>query len=385
MFTTMLGTLLTLKQTQDIKIANPKTFETSFLQSNIGTYPDSWVTFLLKDLTGKVKFISTIEREMLSQSSQNFASYITAEAMPDSEMQSIYDKVLNSNKQLIADSVGNLVNNLVNSYGDFIAVSLLRAGTPAGILVRLYAKEILNLDIPHYSVSIVSKFGLDHNAINYIQKLHPDKKIVFIDGWTGKGFIQKELSDAVKKYNSQAILKGYKTLEPTLATIYDPAGCSNYCGLNKDILMPTALMNCTLTGLLSRSILDTELVGPNDFHGVNVHLEMKDHDQSLQFIESIVERFREVELIPNAEPHYEGRNFCQELMLKYNISNPDLVKASTSEATKALLLKENCKVLLLDVNAQQVESCVTLANRKNIPIEYIQMPYNAIVLLKSLV
>ncbi len=39
------------------------------------------------------------------------------------------------------------------------------------------------------------------NAIEYIVKNHPSSKIQFLDGWTGKGTISKELEKACDELN----------------------------------------------------------------------------------------------------------------------------------------------------------------------------------------
>ena len=68
-----------------------------------------------------------------------------------------------------------------------VLVSLARAGTPIGILAKRYIKQRYNLDLPHYTISIIRDRGIDINAIKYIINKHKDSsKIQFIDGWTGK-------------------------------------------------------------------------------------------------------------------------------------------------------------------------------------------------------
>ena len=49
-----------------------------------------------------------------------------------------------------------------------VLVSLARAGTPVGILMRRWAQQVHGLDLPHYTMSIVRGVGLDQTALRYL-------------------------------------------------------------------------------------------------------------------------------------------------------------------------------------------------------------------------
>ncbi len=102
---------------------------------------------------------------------------------------------------------------------DLVLVSLARAGTPIGILIKRYIKHKYNIDVPHYSISIIRDIGIDTNALNYVVKEHPTAQLQFIDGWTGKGVIQNTLFDACEKFYKDFNVK----LNPDLAVLSDPA------------------------------------------------------------------------------------------------------------------------------------------------------------------
>ena len=51
---------------------------------------------------------------------------------------------------------------------DVVLVSLARAGTPIGILAKRYIKYKYNLNLPHYTISIIRDKGIDENALKYI-------------------------------------------------------------------------------------------------------------------------------------------------------------------------------------------------------------------------
>ena len=96
---------------------------------------------------------------------------------------------------------------------DVVLVSLARAGTPVGVLMRRWAAARHGLDLPHYAVSIVRGRGIDAVALRYLAAHHDPPDVVFVDGWTGKGAITRELA---------AALRG-TPFDPELAVLADPA------------------------------------------------------------------------------------------------------------------------------------------------------------------
>ena len=102
-----------------------------------------------------------------------------------------------------------------------VLVSLARAGTPIGVLIKRYLSFKYQINIPHYSISIIRGRGIDETAIDYIFEHHPGAKIQFVDGWTGKGAITNELDEACLNYNAThankidanlAVLSGSRSL-----------------------------------------------------------------------------------------------------------------------------------------------------------------------------
>ena len=98
------------------------------------------------------------------------------------------------------------------------------------------------------------------------------KDLLFVDGWIGKGAIQKELEKSVKPYAG---------LSPELAVLADPAGITGLCGTHEDLLIPSSCLNCTVSGLISRTFLRDDIIGKDDFHGDVYYGEMRDADSLL--------------------------------------------------------------------------------------------------------
>ena len=91
--------------------------------------------------------------------------------------------------------------------------------------------------------------------------------MLFVDGWTGKGAIAAELTEALA-----GVRRGRRpALRDDLAVIADPGHCSPLFGTRQDILVPSACLNSTVCGLVSRTVLNDELIGPGMFHGAKVY------------------------------------------------------------------------------------------------------------------
>ena len=91
----------------------------------------------------------------------------------------------------------------INKIDNPIIISLARAGTPIGVLLKRTLKKYFNNNIEHFSISIIIDKGIDKNAISFIKNKYPNKNFIFIDGWTAKGTITKELRKSIKEYNEE--------------------------------------------------------------------------------------------------------------------------------------------------------------------------------------
>ena len=111
-----------------------------------------------------------------------------------------YKKTMARSKDRLATDILKLFQGIkkdLNKNKKVIWVSLARAGTPIGVLLHRFAKSE-GWDSIHYSVSIVRDKGLDLSAIAEIVVSHEDvSQLIFVDGWTGKGTITRELKKSV--------------------------------------------------------------------------------------------------------------------------------------------------------------------------------------------
>ena len=205
------------------------------------------VILLLKDITGMVKPMETAEREKEIQSGRHYCEMLPIEYKPSDKYVEIYEYTLKVFAQSTADAVARVSEMIYKQKsGNVVLVSLARAGTPVGILIKHYLEKKYKSGISHYSISIIRGKGIDRNAMNYILANHNAANIQFVDGWVGKGAIFKQLKDA---------LKDYPQVSNSIAVLADPAMITTLAGTHDDILIPSSCLNSTVSGLISRSFL----------------------------------------------------------------------------------------------------------------------------------
>ena len=258
------------------------------------SYRDEDVTLLLKDITGLVKPQPTEERERLIQSGKHYSEMLPIEYVPTPKYMEIYREALEKYAESTALAVGKLSDKIIQAKGqEVVIVSLARAGIPIGILVKHYIRQKYQSDVPHYSISIIKGRGIDDNAMRYLLGRYQQQQLLFLDGWIGKGAILEEL---------RRDIGAYEGVSSDIAVVADPANVTELCGTHEDILIPSSCLNCTVSGLVSRTFLRDDIIGPDDFHGAVYYGELADSDLSYAFIDAIERHFRFDDILPESAP-----------------------------------------------------------------------------------
>lgn len=162
----------------------------------IGSYAKEDAIFLLKDISDVIEESVTEERERAIQSGTHYSEMLPIEYKPSKPYMDLFFASLEQYKRKLAIAAGVVAEQIIKTKGkNLVLVSLARAGTPIGVLIKRYIRYQYNLDLPHYCVSIIRGRGIDENALHYILKHHPNQTIQFIDGWTGKGAIKKNYAN----------------------------------------------------------------------------------------------------------------------------------------------------------------------------------------------
>ncbi len=333
------------------------------------SYNEADVKLLLKDITGLVEPKSTEEREKLIQSGRHYSEMLPIEYVPTEKYMQVYREALEKYSKATAQAVGSLSDKIIDIKGkDVVLVSLARAGIPIGILVKRYIKMKYKIDIPHYSISIIRGRGIDDNAIKYLLDRYLPSQILFVDGWIGKGAILNELKKDIAVYDG---------VSADIAVIADPANVTELCGTHEDILIPSSCLNSTVSGLVSRTFLRDDIIGPDDFHGAVYYGELKNSDLSYEFIHAIEEKFS----VNNTSSLYQvqglGIDEVRSIADKFNVNDINLIKPGIGETTRVLLRRVPWKVLIdyKYKDNQELSHIVRLAEEKNVPIEYYSLKH----------
>lgn len=334
------------------------------------SYRDEDVTLLLKDITGLVEPQPTEERERLIQSGKHYSEMLPIEYVPTQKYMEIYEEALEKYAGPTALAVGKLSDRIMRTKGqDVVIVSLARAGIPIGILVKHYIRQKYQLEVPHYSISIIKGRGIDDNAMKYLLDRYRPQQLLFLDGWIGKGAILNELRKDIEAYEG---------VSPDIAVIADPANVTKLCGTHDDILIPSSCLNCTVSGLVSRTFLRDDIIGADDFHGAVYYGELADSDLSYEFIDAIERHFEtgcisEENCTDQDLPDSgHGIDEVRRIAAEFGVDDINLVKPGIGETTRVLLRRVPWKVLIDEKYRDDPElgHIVRLAGEKSVPIEY---------------
>ena len=341
-----------------------------------GTYKPEDVTILLKDITGLVKPLGTREREAQIQAGRHYCEMLPIEYEPTEKYLQAYFDALKSYAKITAAAVKSVAEKIFRDKGDKIAlVSLARAGTPIGILIKHFLERNFPCKVAHYTISIIRGVGIDKNAVKFILARHNPAEIQFVDGWTGKGAIQRELS---------AAMKDFPEIDAGLAVLSDPAGVAEKCGTHEDFLIASSCLNSTVSGLLSRTFLRSDIIGENDFHGAAFYRELVDKDLTYQFIDTIEQNFDDAPEIKISAVDTDSDE-VKKIAAEFKIDDINLIKPSIGEATRVLLRRVPWKVLVHSLHDENLTHLYQLAREKNVPLEvYPLKNYKACGLIRKL-
>ncbi|WP_329120990.1 phosphoribosyltransferase [Streptomyces sp. NBC_01353] len=355
------------------------------------SYAPEEVGWLLQDLSDVELEAPTEEREEAIQSGgAHYAESLPVEYQPSDRYQELFRAALETSAARIARAVGCVTETvLAEKSGTPVLVSLARAGTPVGVLMRRWAQARHGIDLPHYAVSIVRGRGIDANALRWLAAHHDPADVVFVDGWTGKGAITRELAEAIEEFER---VEGITGFDPEIAVLADPGSCVRTYGTREDFLIPSACLNSTVSGLISRTVLRADLVGPDDFHGGKFYRELADADVSNDFLDAVSARFDEVAdgvdtdvkelLSADRTPTWEGWAAVERISEEYGIHDVNLVKPGVGETTRVLLRRVPWKILAQRGAGADLAHVRLLADQRGVPVEEVDgLPYTCVGLI----
>jgi hypothetical protein len=360
-----------------------------------GSYAPDEVGWLLTDLSGVPLEAPIEEREEAVQSgAAHYAASLPVEYQPSREYRELFTRALADGAQTLAHAVG-LVTELVLAERERppVLVSLARAGTPIGILMRRWAAAVHGLDLPHYAVSIVRGRGIDRVALAWLAAHHDPASVLFVDGWTGKGAITRELSVAVAEANAELGLAPGSGFPDDLAVLADPGRCVSLYGTRDDVLIPSACLNSTVSGLVSRTVLNDQLIRPGQFHGAKCYAELAADDVSATFLDAVSDRFAAVRARVAADlpglraadrtADWAGWRTVERLAEEYDVGAVNLVKPGVGETTRVLLRRVPWRVLVRRDALPALGHVLLLAEQRGVEVEVVDdLTYSCVGIIR---
>ena len=354
-----------------------------------GSYAAAEVAWLLTDLSHADLEAPTEEREEAIQSGgAHYAESLPVEYQPDAAYQQLFHDALTASAPRIAHAVGVVAELIRAERGDDVVLaSLARAGTPIGVLIRRWlARE--GIEAPHYAVSIVRGRGIDPVALEYLAAHHAPSSVAFVDGWTGKGAIARELGAALDLHAAQT----GQRFSPDLAVLADPGGCVPLFGTREDFLIPSACLNSTVSGLVSRTVLNAALTGPRQFHGAKFYADLAPSDVSNAFLDAVSGCFDDVAddvardwpqaAAADRTPTWVGWAAVERISDEYGVGDVNLVKPGVGEATRVLLRRVPWRVLVRPDRVAELAHVRLLAQQRGVQVvEVDDLPYSCVGLI----
>lgn len=374
-----------------------------------GSYLASDVTVLLDTVNkNTVTNVPVGQKEALIQSGQrHYSDMITLERAPSAMHEQLYTQALTQGTKRTATDIANLACTLHDIFQQkatqkhpLILVSLVRAGLPIGVLLqRALADKNSSYALPsvHYGISIIRDRGLDPVALQLILQAHPHSPLIFVDGWTGKGAIYQELASSLAPFSDSnhayfANIFHQSTLEDPavipLLTLADPAGVAWLSASEDDWLIPSGLLNSTVSGLISRSLYTEPQHG---LHRSVFYDDLVAFDHSLTFIDDI-DTARQQSTIPThclttfKQPRYHTKPIIDMLAEDYHITNRNRIKPTIAEATRAILRRDPECVLLADTTHPDTTLLRHLCAERDIHMAILGakiLPYQAVTIIKQ--
>jgi hypothetical protein len=214
---------------------------------------------------------------------------------------------------------------------------------------------------------------------------------VFVDGWTGKGAIAKELTQALRTVAAQA----GPVFSDDLAVLADPGHCVRTFGTRDDFLIASACLNSTVSGLVSRTVLNPAYTGPDDYHGAKYYRDLAANDVSAELLDAVSGQFRAVAADVRAgsaalaasdrRVSFAGWTAVEQIRARYGIESVNFVKPGVGEATRVLLRRVPWKILVREPDHPDHVHLRLLAERRGVPLEVVpDLAYSCVGLVRPM-
>lgn len=357
-----------------------------------GSYAATDVLFLLKKVVMDPTDVS-VKEVCIQSGRRHYSEMISVERFPDDGYMRLFSEAMASGAGRMGIEVVSLARAISAAVeGPITLASLVRAGVPLGVLLNR-ALKALGRDVAHFGVSIIRDKGIDGNAMRYILERRPIEGLIFVDGWTGKGTISNELEQSFKAYSDEKV---------RLVVLADPAGRSWLAASGEDWLIPSGILGSTVSGLISRSILNADVVGPEDFHACVQWAHLEPHDISRSFVDSVWRHCEAALEVAAADSLYpaasvwtdsdrslhsaNAKQAVEFVRARNDVTNMNRIKPGIAEATRAILRRVPETVFVTSEDDKDLSALMHLIREMNIPYSVAPEaihPYRAVTLIQQ--
>lgn len=354
-------------------------------KAGLGSYRPEDVTFLLKSVEMTTTDVAAKE-EAIQSGRRHYSEMISMEKAPTEEYMTLFDQAMKSGGPRMGIESARLAHAIAAAVeGPITLVSLVRAGVPLGVVLNK-AIDALGRDVEHYGVSIIRDKGIDHEAMKYILSRRPAAGIVFVDGWTGKGAITGQLEKSCVDYPG---------VQARLVVLADPCGRAWLAASGDDWLIPSGILGSTVSGLISRSILNDEVVGPGDFHACVQWDHLAGHDISRSFVDTVWDETKaalsqEVPAVWTVSDRHRHQTKASAavdwVVAQHGVTNINRVKPGIAEATRAILRRMPEMVYVSNPADPELAALMHLIEDRKVPYVVAPdsiAPYRAVTLIQK--
>jgi hypothetical protein len=351
-----------------------------------GSYKADDVTFLLTPIGPQAAarlYVEPAAKEpLIQQGLRHYSEMISPESAPSAAYMAIFETALSRHGARMAREVAQLIRTIdARIDGPITLCSLVRAGVPLGVLLQRGLTS-LGRDCVHFGISIIRDRGIDAVAMAHVLGQRPPQGVLFVDGWTGKGAIAAELEQT---------LSHWPELQPRMVVLADPAGRAWLAAGHHDWLIPSGILGSTVSGLISRSILNDQLVLPGEFHAALDLQNLASHDVSRRFVDLIsanmqLELAGGAPLLPDA-PIDIRQTACaviDAIAKQHGIANRNRIKPGIAEATRAVLRRAPERILVAAGDDPDLDGLRHLAHERSVTVETPKtplFPYRAVTII----
>ncbi len=338
------------------------------------SYLPHQVTCLFAPFDGDL--LSVQEKEARLQNGGYYGDILSKEERPDPQYIEIFDQLSATLSHKLAQPVLQLVEHFHNTRPanrPIVLLSLARAGTPIGVVVAELLRTRFNREVHHYSVSVLHKYGLDAHAMNHVLSRHAAEDVVFLDGWVSQGRITRAVEESAPQWG----------VSPVLYCVSDPSGFQDAVATREDVLLPSAVLNANVSGLLSRTVYN-----PDGFHFSETYNDFEDIDRTQNFINQMLKACESQSVIDAREVKHsqDQRKIARsqiEAFCAQHATDEDNIKVGVGEVSRSLLRRIPTLVVVDPSAVDEAQHMFWLAHQRNIEIRVQELngPFRAFSIL----